>query len=1198
MKTHAACILAAILLGIPQSATRAQPYGLDIRSPVQPFLNNRLPPDQPDAGKYAVVPAFPNLGFQNPVGLIPEPGSTRLCVLTREGRIFAFENDPTVSEKSLFLDISARTQGWDDSGLLGMAFHPEFGQPNSTNRGFVYVFYQYSSTPTSGPDRPPEKTAAHNRLSRFTVPDGARSADPDSELVLINQYDRSVWHNGGAMFFHPDDGFLYLTVGDEGGVDGEFGNAQRIDRGLFSGVIRIDVNQDPKKSHPIRRQPISSPQGATRSANYFIPNDNPFQNPSGAALEEFWCIGLRSPHRMTFDPVSKSIWEGDVGQGAREEINLIEKGGNYQWAYKEGNLNGPFPKPAAPLGKEMAPIHEYPHTKGESQFDGDNCVIGGYVYRGREFADELGAKYIFGDNGSGRIWALTLAADRSVSVAQIATMPPGFNYSGLSSFGIDHNRELYLCQMGAAGKIFKLARPKPSSPPPPLLSQTGAFASLAKLEPAPSLIPYTVNSPLWSDAALKTRWMALPNDGAPYGADERVSFAASGEWAFPLGTVFVKHFDLAIDEADPSKKKRLETRFLVRDTKGGVYGITYKWRSDNSDADLLSASLSEHLSVSLSHPVAPFSNTQDIGSAIATGSTRYDPTDGSYTITAFGSQMAQTTDQFHFAHQSQSGDFDVKVRIESMESARGGAFVGLMARESVAADSRYILLSLTTTRAEGYAVLSRERPGESTVTIDLKSPAFPQFPNAWLRLRRIADRFTAYAGDDGVSWNQLADVTLPLPGLVQLGLTVNALGQGARAIARFSGLANNRAQTWYYPSPRDCVTCHTPFANHVLGVKTSQLNGLFTYPATGRTDNQLRAWNHLELFQPSPDESQIPALPKLVAVTDTAAPLERRVRSYLAANCAQCHRPGGVRANFDARYETPLPRQNLVNGPLFELLGISGARVVSPGDLSKSILFRRISALGDNQMPPLARNTIDNAAVAVVTAWINSLPPVSTARGLRGEYFDNIDLTDPKLTRIDQTVNFDWKEGSPASALGPDSFSARWTGEIEPTFSETYTFYTTSDDGVRLWIDGRLIIDNWTDHAPTENNGTIDLQAGRKYNLRLEYFENAGGALLRLAWSSPSQLKQIIPSTRLGTPIDPTFQLPPPLLRLEPLANGQMRLIIDAEIVGNYSVEATRDFGQWTELRNFPNRIGTFDFIDSATTNFPHRFYRAVGPDR
>jgi hypothetical protein len=149
--------------------------------------------------------------------------------------------------------------------------------------------------------------------------------------------------------------------------------------------------------------------------------------------------------------------------------------------------------------------------------------------------------------------------------------------------------------------------------------------------------------------------------------------------------------------------------------------------------------------------------------------------------------------------------------------------------------------------------------------------------------------------------------------------------------------------------------------------------------------------------------------------------------------------------------------------------------------------------------------------------------------GLSAEYFDNIDLTNLRVTRVDPTVNFNWGTGSPDPSVAPDTFSARWTGTVTPQFSQPYTFYTTSDDGVRLWVNNVLIIDNWTDHAPTENSGTtVALTAGQAYSIRMEMYENGGGATATLSWSSASQPKQIIPSSRLNPAAAPTrinFQL-------------------------------------------------------------------------
>ena len=156
--------------------------------------------------------------------------------------------------------------------------------------------------------------------------------------------------------------------------------------------------------------------------------------------------------------------------------------------------------------------------------------------------------------------------------------------------------------------------------------------------------------------------------------------------------------------------------------------------------------------------------------------------------------------------------------------------------------------------------------------------------------------------------------------------------------------------------------------------------------------------------------------------------------------------------------------------------------------------------------------------------------------GLTGEYFDNIDFTRRLVVRTDSTVNFNWASGSPAAEIGVDTFSVRWTGKLKPQFSETYTFTTTADDGVRLYIDGRLIIDNWVDQAVTSRTGTIALEAGRLYDIKLEYYERTGLTAASLAWSSASQPLQVIPQSRMYSV--PALPVPQDQLRTETVVSS------------------------------------------------------------
>ena len=160
---------------------------------------------------------------------------------------------------------------------------------------------------------------------------------------------------------------------------------------------------------------------------------------------------------------------------------------------------------------------------------------------------------------------------------------------------------------------------------------------------------------------------------------------------------------------------------------------------------------------------------------------------------------------------------------------------------------------------------------------------------------------------------------------------------------------------------------------------------------------------------------------------------------------------------------------------------------------------------------------------------VSSVPPASpgSGNGLKGEYFDNSDLSNLKVTRIDPQVNFDWGVKSPDPLVAPDSFSVRWSGQVQARFSEVYKFYAFTDDGVRLWINGQLIVNQWIDQKK-ENIGSITLIAGQRYSIKMEFYEDGGGATAKLSWSSPSQPKQIIPQSQLYSSSSTTPPPPPP----------------------------------------------------------------------
>jgi glucose/arabinose dehydrogenase len=346
----------------------------------------------------ALTNAFTNLNFSRPLDLqSPQDGTNRIFVAEQGGVIKVFENVASVEEAVTFLDLSDKTVSTSELGLLGFAFHP-----NYTTNGFIYVTY----TPS----------ADLAVISRFKVSEtDSNSINVASEIVLVQIAQPFTNHNGGQLAFGPD-GYLYIASGDGGGSGDPNGNAQNLEN-LLGKILRIDVNVE------------------SNGLNYGIPSDNPFVN-NPTARPEIFAYGLRNPWRFSFDAQTNTIWAGDVGQDQLEEIDLIEKGGNYGWNILEGTSC--YSESDCDGTGTIDPIFEYGHANN------DKSITGGYVYRGTEVPD-LNGYYIYGDFVSGRIWALDQAGNNQL------LLETGLN---IASFGTDTNNELYVCSFD--GKIYRL----------------------------------------------------------------------------------------------------------------------------------------------------------------------------------------------------------------------------------------------------------------------------------------------------------------------------------------------------------------------------------------------------------------------------------------------------------------------------------------------------------------------------------------------------------------------------------------------------------------------------------------------------------------------------------------------------------------------------------------------------------------------
>jgi glucose/arabinose dehydrogenase/sugar lactone lactonase YvrE len=340
-------------------------------------------------------------------------GSNRNFVSIQQGTIHVFPNDQKADKTKVFLDIRDRVF-YDDKeneqGLLGLAFHPKYKE-----NGQFFVFYTLKKDKTT------------NVLSRFRVTtNDPNTVDPASEEIIF-KIKRPFWnHDGGTICFGPD-GYLYIALGDGGAADDPLKHGQNL-KSLLAKVLRIDVDSK------------------SGDKAYGIPKDNPFVGRDDAA-PEVWASGLRNIWRMSFDRKTGKLWAGEVGQNLYEEINIIEKGGNYGWSLRE-SLH-PFSAKGVDRNKDMIePVWEYHHNVGKS-------ITGGHVYRGKR-VPALDGHYLYGDYITTKIWALKYDDAKQRVTANRPIADPN---AAILSFGEDEQGDVYFMTTTVSGKgIFRFVQ--------------------------------------------------------------------------------------------------------------------------------------------------------------------------------------------------------------------------------------------------------------------------------------------------------------------------------------------------------------------------------------------------------------------------------------------------------------------------------------------------------------------------------------------------------------------------------------------------------------------------------------------------------------------------------------------------------------------------------------------------------------------
>lgn len=1177
--------------------------GLDSPEPVGKFIDGALPSVKPGGvAQWEVVDAFPNLSFTDPSFIVPTHDGSHYYVGERGGRVYRIPNDETTSSKTLVLDISANVAQMNDGGFYNLVLHPEFGVPGSPNRGYFYVYYTWKDAATPNPSGflgtgfPGNFYNTYCRLARFTINDGSVAADPSSEQVMIHIRMYNDSHRGGGMAF-DNDGYFYLTIGDSY----RYLTAQEINDNLEGGVMRLDVDMDLSRSHaPIKKMPYAGGNADEISGvGYLIPDDNPFLDPSGSNFEEYFTIGHRNPYRMSYDKVEDRLWSSEIGQSDREEINVIEKGNNYGWSFREGTISAPRTPPNPLLGTLTEPAIDFDRSDARA-------IVGGYVYRGSKFPSLVG-KFICGDWQNDNIYALTYD---DISKTASREYLCRFNPDELVSFGEDPlNGEIFMISAGESfgniRSIYKLAPASVAPSAPALLSQTGIFSNLSTLEVEDYAIPYELNVPFWSDSAAKSRWMIVPNDGDHDTPEEKINYSEKGNWQFPKGAVLVKHFDLVLDETNPSSTRKLETRLMVHGDDGEYYGLSYRWLDNQLDAQLLNSSREDSFTVQtasgtkevvwyypsrgecitchnevsdfvlgpsarqlnkkINYPTSGrnanqiktlqhlemFHATVDTNAAVLANVETSAPTDDlSQALEARA--RAYLDANCAYCHRPGAGNrafFDARLGtpLESQGLIYGNVNddIGIAgARLIIPGDpDRSVLYQRLKSVHESIAMppLAKNRRDAKGIKliedwINSLSPDHVEsngftlgnthfddgLYDGWRAVMIIneSDRHTNNSGGtetiriDEFKFFAKAEADPVTPFIAQRNadndFTVLAIG-------------DTRYNTEYVPGHNEfpfsdggAPTINLPAgADLVIGFMDAEANGtdpgneaVIPYDAGSPADE---IWTTGGLLGSESGSISVGAAP--TPGSDTQSNLERNYHFAIDFSITSSNNKTNQKITF------PKISSKKTNDPSFALgatassgLGVTYQIIAGPANISgNSVSLNGNPGLVIVEAKQGGNGTYEEAPKVRQSFYVTD-PTLGSGTGLFGEYYSDANLTNLEFSQIDTKIDFYWANCAPDPRLNSTNFSVKWAGEIEVPVSGTYTFFTNTDDGVRLWMDGTLLINEWQNQSVQEFSGSIALTAGTRVPIVMEYYQANAYASAQLSWSSSNIPQEIVPT--------------------------------------------------------------------------------------
>lgn len=1053
----------------------------------------------------------------DPTALAVAPDG-RVFVAVKSGQVRVIKDDMLLATPF----ASVQTDNYNEQGLIGITLDPSFAQ-----NGHVYVIYT-----TTGSDR-------HNRVSRFTASGDVASG---AETVLYDLDKRnSGIHNGGGIAFGPD-GKLYVGAGDDGN-----GNAAQQYTSTHGKILRLNADGS-------------------------VPSDNP-RSDLAAPGNAIWARGLRNPFMLTFQPGTGRLFINEVGGGAWEEINEGAADANYGWPAIEGRRGG-LKEPE----NYRDPLHAYPHSEG--------CAItGGAFYNPsrNNFPSSYVGRYLFSDYCSGYIKVFDPSSRSVTNFATKVKRPVGIRVAGdgslyyLARSGVDGG-SVEDNTSSSDGEVYRVRytgslAPSISAEPEDQTVSAGQTATFVVAASGAAPLRYQ-----WQrdgsdiSGATSARYTTRPVQAFDSGA--RFSVVVRND----EGSVMSRAAVLSVGASNGAPAPTISVPAVGTKYRAGEPLRFRGSATDPEDGNLPASGLSWWIDFhhdTHTHPGLPqtdgiFEGAYDIPRTIETSANVFyriylRATDARGRSTTVTRDVYPETSTFTLATDPPglgvllddrpmvtpitiTGVVGVTrtLDVPAAQNMNGKTYV--FSKWSDAGAKRHTFN--TTPAVQTYTATFTESTGpspEATLTGLVGS----YFNNVTLAgspvlVRREAVDFAfgdgspdaSVLGADAFSARWTGEVLAPVSGSYVFS-TVSDDGvrlwvDGKLIIDRFDD----------HPRRTDSASPLTLEAGKRYAIK------LEYYERGGVAEARLH-WSYPGVTsQPIPrTQLSSPAGNGLEATyykgdAPAGLPLLSRVEAIDFDWKTDSPAPGKVDAdNFSVRWEGELEAPETGNY-VFSTVSDDAIRVWLDGrllidnyvdhgrtiDLAPAVSLRagqryavrvEYRERGGNAEVRL-RYALDGGAASAVPASLLFLPPAS---GLRGAYFANPTLTGlPVLQRV-EAVDFDWSAGSPApGTLAADHFGVRWTGEVEAPVSGNYVFSTVSDDGVRLWVNGRLVIDRWVPHPRiTDDAPAIALTAGERVPVRLEFFEHSGLAEARLWWSYPGNTRSPVPDAQLAPTASETY---------------------------------------------------------------------------